>query len=179
MQSESAILENKTIPTNQDSIEWIETPETSIGDPSDRETSDVTTPERYSSRKHSESHSCLFKSNVHSKKRGEDVKTFDRLEEALDDLYDRLSEKLRSFSYGALSQIDDSSVTVTDDLTESPRRVLPVPGSVAITHPYTDQYEEESESSSNRLFAWLGREDFEDYFPRLNFDSLVPENGYE
>jgi len=128
----------------------------------------VTTPDRNSSRKHSESHSCLFKSQLHSKKKGDDVKIFNRLEEALDDLYDRLS------------QIDDTSVTVTEDFTESPRRILPVTGPVAITHPYTDdQDEEDSESSSSRLLAWLGREDFEEFFPRLKFDSLVPVNGYE
>jgi len=138
----------------------------------------VTTPDRNSSRKHSESHSCLFKSQLQSKKKGDNDKIFNRLEEALDDLYDRLSEKLRSLSYGALSQMEDTSVT--EDFTESPRRLPPVHGPVAITHPYTDdQDEEDSESSSSRLLAWLGREDFEEFFPRLKFDSLVPVNGYE
>lgn len=185
------ISPENVVSMRKDSIEWGDTPETS-NDEFDKETSDATTPGHNSSRKLSESISKSFKSNHHiekyaskrQEKQEEDVKMFNRLEEALEDLYDRLSEKLRSLSHGSITIMQDTNAITTStdnidvDTSVSGGGTLPEPGGAPMIHAYMEDQEDESDSCSSRL-AWIGREDFYEFFPRLDFDATIPISGYE
>lgn len=168
--------EDFNVDIDVDVLERFETPETSLDDIDDieKETSEATTPTNYlSSRKGSESRS----KSKHTYNKDQMViptctirtatslesSVFNQLEEALDDLYERISEIEESYGSMPLKMPDvsyDDSSEVTGIYQNQHYR------SFQATHPPIP------ESSSPRL-GWLDREEFHDFFPHLDFDTTT------